>query len=246
MGPRKSVFGILALLLIGFASVSWARSAAGEFSGRTSDGSGLVLPGVTIVITGPGVDARVVTDERGQFSVAAPPSAGSAVYVLKATLPGFASREVIVSPRKPVELTLHLPCHLPDLIVDAGAAAVVNDADAAFLLRVDSVVPFAYRKIGNTCGPGFDVTATVTETIKDVAGRGSTRLSFVVFERPRLEVGSEYLGFFEWIPSEQRLYPYHRGYFAAIVGGEFACHHTTWPCGPVGGVIGILGELAAR
>lgn len=58
----------------------------GTIIGRVVDGSGGVLPGVTVTVSGSGTDRKVVTDRYGEYRVEGLPPG---TYRLEATLAGF-------------------------------------------------------------------------------------------------------------------------------------------------------------
>ena len=79
----------VALVVLGFGVPAWAQNV-GAIRGTIQDTSGAVLPGVTIVLSNPGViggNQQAVTDERGayQFTNLIP----SGTYAVRAELTGF-------------------------------------------------------------------------------------------------------------------------------------------------------------
>ena len=238
--------------MVAFLSALCSASSAqtlgnGSVSGQVRDHTGGALPGVTVVLAGPGLERRVVTDSTGTYFVEGPP----AVYSLTASLPGFDSFEVrgiTVEAGRHVDLpiTLQLGCITPDLYVDRGLAAAVKEADAVLLFRVASSAPPAYRRLGHFCGIAYEYTATVIERIKDIDRAAPMTVTFVVFEDRQFEVGAEYLAFFEREPRGQRLQVYSPSYIARIVGSEVPCGATSLPCGIVADVVETLRNLTGR
>ena len=234
--------------LFALCSASSAQTVGnGSVSGQVHDHTGDVLPGVTVVLAGPGLKRRVVTDSTGTYFVEGP----AGVYSLTASLPGFDSFEVrgiTVEAGGHVDLpiTLQLGCITPDLYVDIGLAAALKEADAVLLLRVVSSAPPVYRRLGNFCGIAYEYTATVIERIKDIDPAAPMTVTFVTFEDRQFEVGAEYLAFFERVPRGRRFHVYSPGYTARIVGSEVPCGATSLPCGIVADVVENLRNLTGR
>src|SRR6185436_12848783 len=90
---RCGVRALLLLLacLVGFSSPAAAQFGVGSIGGTVTDGSGGVLPGVTVTLSNPGViggDQTAVSDAEGafQFTRLVPGS-----YTVKGELQGFRS-----------------------------------------------------------------------------------------------------------------------------------------------------------
>ena len=241
-------WALVVTFLFALCSASSAQSVSnGSISGQVRDHTGGTLPGVTVVLAGPGLERRVVTDSTGTYFVEGPP----AVYSLTATLAGFESfdlRGITLEAGRHVDLpiTLQLGCITPDLPVDSGLAATLKEADAVLLFRVASSAPPAYRRFGHFCGTAYEYTATVIESIKDIDPAAPMTVTFVVLEDPQFEVGAEYLALFAWEPSGQRFYVYSPSYVARIVGREVPCGATSLPCGTVVDVVETLRNLTGR
>ena len=80
---------LLLVCLMGFASPAAAQFGVGSISGTVTDGSGGVLPGVTVTLSNPGViggDQTTITDVEGayQFTRLVP-----GMYTVKGELQGF-------------------------------------------------------------------------------------------------------------------------------------------------------------
>src|SRR5688572_25086171 len=90
MRTRLLVASVLVCLV---SAVLVATQSRGELVGKVVDHTGAVLPGVSVVLTGP--DRRTATtNERGEFTfVALLPGQ----YVLVAELPGFTSARAHVT-----------------------------------------------------------------------------------------------------------------------------------------------------
>src|ERR1043166_3742034 len=80
--------GLAALFVLGLTATAWAQD--GVITGRVSDPSGAVLPGVTLTLTSPAVQGTrtTVTDEQGLYRVGFLPPG---TYTLKFELQGFGS-----------------------------------------------------------------------------------------------------------------------------------------------------------
>ena len=79
---------LAALVVIVLVAASAAAQSTGQISGIIKDGSGGVLPGVTVTITNAatGIARNVVTDERGAYVVTNLPVG---TYTVSAELQGF-------------------------------------------------------------------------------------------------------------------------------------------------------------
>jgi hypothetical protein len=84
----RVVFVWLVLMLSLHASVASGQVATGQISGRVTDTSGAVLPGVDITVTqtATAITRTTVTNEAGQYSI---PSLPLGPYRITATLQGF-------------------------------------------------------------------------------------------------------------------------------------------------------------
>ena len=83
---------LAALVAILFVAASAAAQSTGHISGIIKDGSGGVLPGVTVTITNAatGISRNAVTDERGAYVVTNLPVG---TYTVSAELQGFRKAE---------------------------------------------------------------------------------------------------------------------------------------------------------
>jgi len=100
---------ICALALVMGAAVGYAQTFRGGISGRITDQSGGVLPGVTVTATnnGTGVSRATVTSSTGDFSL---PDLALGTYTVEASLEGFqpqrATVDVVVSKIAAIEIKL--------------------------------------------------------------------------------------------------------------------------------------------
>ena len=81
-------FTLVALLLLATCADAWAQLATAQMNGRVTDGSGGVLPGVTVTATqtDTGATRTVVTDDSGAYVL---PNLPTGPYRLEAMLSGF-------------------------------------------------------------------------------------------------------------------------------------------------------------
>src|SRR5437763_2264745 len=86
MPLRAMLVGVLALLLT--ATSALAQLSTAQLSGRITDDSGAVLPGVTVTVTqtATGLTRSVTTDEKGTYVL---PNLPTGPYRLEAALQGF-------------------------------------------------------------------------------------------------------------------------------------------------------------
>src|SRR5574341_464424 len=83
---RFPLVGVLSILLT--TATAWAQLSTAQLSGRVTDESGAVLPGVTVTATqtDTGLTRTVVTDETGTYVL---PNLPTGPYRLEAMLQGF-------------------------------------------------------------------------------------------------------------------------------------------------------------
>jgi hypothetical protein len=85
-GLPRTLVGALTVFLS--ASVAWAQLSTAQLSGRVTDESGAVLPGVTVtaIQTETGLTRTVVTSDNGSYVL---PNLPTGPYRLEAMLQGF-------------------------------------------------------------------------------------------------------------------------------------------------------------
>ena len=87
---RRSLTGVVSatIVILFLAAPSWAQLSTAQLSGRVTDESGAILPGVTMTAlqTETGVTRSVVTDEAGRYVL---PNLPTGPYRLEASLQGF-------------------------------------------------------------------------------------------------------------------------------------------------------------
>ena len=83
-------FVVSVLVLVVLVVPMRAQQGTGTITGRASDASGAVIPGVTVTLTSPAVmgTRESITDERGSYRFDQLPLG---TYTLKFELPGFAT-----------------------------------------------------------------------------------------------------------------------------------------------------------
>ena len=122
----KSSVVVLVLWLLGIASAG-AQTFRGGISGRITDESGAVLPGVAVTATNTatGVSRSTVTSTTGDFSL---PDLSLGTYSVEAKLEGFqpqkASVEVTVSKVTAIDLKLGVSQLSETLQVSAASTAL--------------------------------------------------------------------------------------------------------------------------
>ena len=78
---------LVVMLFVTYSTLAWSQSAA-QISGRVTDQSGAVMPGVEVTVTqtATGATRSAVTDETGNYAL---PNLPIGPYRLEAVLPGF-------------------------------------------------------------------------------------------------------------------------------------------------------------
>jgi carboxypeptidase family protein len=134
--PRRFVGLALALLVV-IASAADAQTFRGSITGRVSDSTGAVLPGVTVTATNnaTGVSRTTATSGTGDFSL---PDLQLGTYTVEATLQGFQTLkttvEVTVSRVSSIELKMGLS-NVSET-VQVTAAALTLDVKSTALANV--------------------------------------------------------------------------------------------------------------
>jgi hypothetical protein len=122
----------VALLILASAAQAHAQVAAeGSIRGRVDDGSGAVIPGVTVVATSPSVGGifRAVSDEGGNYRVTELPPAND--YTITVELEGFSKYirpDIIVRAGLNVRLDVSLKVgNLSEAVAVTGSASTIID-----------------------------------------------------------------------------------------------------------------------
>src|SRR5262245_20371182 len=87
MGINTLLRTMFVVLFATYSTVAWSQSTA-QISGRVTDQSGAVMPGVEVTVTqtATGATRSAVTDETGNYAL---PNLTIGPYRLEAVLPGF-------------------------------------------------------------------------------------------------------------------------------------------------------------
>jgi hypothetical protein len=157
------------LTLVGLPAALHAQSAGGTISGTATDGTGGVLPGVTVVITNTdtGVTRTLITDSGGRFVA---PDLPPGPYSVKGTLQGFTAviRSGIgltVGREAVVDLPLKIG-QMSDEITVVGEASTVDTRSASTggLITTGQIegLPLNGRSFVELAGltPGVQLTQT--------------------------------------------------------------------------------------
>jgi hypothetical protein len=119
------VFAVCAMVLPGSLYAQFG-SATGAIFGKVVDEQGGVLPGVAVIVKGPGAPVTVYTDARGEFRVT---NIDAGNYTLTVSLQGFSTvdrENVVVQLGKNTELTIPMK-------LSAVAATVTVSGEAPLL-----------------------------------------------------------------------------------------------------------------
>jgi hypothetical protein len=198
-------------------------AGTGAIIGRAHSG-GLALPGVKVGITGPGVDATVVTDGDGGFDVRAPFQAAD--YELRFELPGFAviRRLVAANPMGLASVSVGMrvcDTTLEPVLVDLGLPETLRLASAVVQFRIATVVgPRPAQETGEgVCGgQEFEIIGTSARTAKLATGLDTPRSFLVRSGRTDYQANQEFLAFLWWNPAISRYVP--GGYMVPVVDGR--------------------------
>jgi len=205
MSTSRSAIALGLMLMAGDAA-SQPRPG-GHVTGRVIDGSGGVLPGVTVTVRATNLRRQAATDASGRFDVADVP-AGS--YVVTAELSGFetAVRQVLLltsGSTVDVTLTVSMEFCNRDFVVDRGFRETIIESDAILLARITSVA--LTRGVKSGCSAdAVTYTATVLEGMKARAEDGE--LSTIRWVQDEDSVGpksgEEYVVFLSWDAAHSR------------------------------------------
>src|SRR5437899_8632113 len=92
---KKIVSALSVFLLLLTASTAGAQTFRGGISGRVTDGTGAVLPGVTVTATNDatGISRTTVSSATGEFSL---PDLALGIYTVEAVLQGFQNAKTAI------------------------------------------------------------------------------------------------------------------------------------------------------
>src|SRR5262249_25959270 len=140
MFPRQRLVAALSMFfVILVAAVGSAQTFRGGISGRVADGTGAVMPGVTVTATNDatGVARTTVTSATGDFSI---PDLQLGTYTIEATLQGFQTVrtkvEVSVSQIASVDLKMGLSTVAETKTISVTGSALVLDTVSTALSNV--------------------------------------------------------------------------------------------------------------
>jgi len=196
----------LALMLTAGNAASQALPG-GHVAGRVIDGSGGLLPGVTVTVRATNLRRQTVTDAGGRFDVTDVPP-GS--YIVTAELTGFetALRQVLLlTPTSVVDVTLTVSMEFcnRDIVVDRGFRATTIESDAVLHVRITGVAPTRGLKSGCSAD-AVTYTATVVEGMKSRAE--DRELSAIRWVQDADSIGpksgEEYVVFLTWDTAHSR------------------------------------------
>ena len=122
--------GLLAVVLIGWASIALAQETTGTLTGRIIDAQQLPIPGVTVTVAGPQGTQEITTDAEGRFRV---PFLTPGIHTLRATLAGFTTIE-----QPNVSIRLGQTVDLPLTMAVAGITQTVDVRTAAPLVDLSN------------------------------------------------------------------------------------------------------------
>ena len=157
------------LFLATFASPAAYAQSTASIAGTVKDGSGGVIPGVTIVVKNDttGNAQEVVTDSDGAYQITA---LGAGSYTVTASLAGFktaTAKGVRVAPGQPVNIPLTLEVgSLEEVVTVASSSELINTqtATVAATLNADQLtrMPTPTRNALNAVAflPGVNTTGT--------------------------------------------------------------------------------------
>ncbi|MBI4471073.1 MAG: carboxypeptidase regulatory-like domain-containing protein [Acidobacteria bacterium] len=149
----SSHFGKLLLLVVFFsvsAAITVAQQSAGNINGRLSDGSGAVIPGVSVTLNSPAVqgEQKAITDEAGNYRfILLPPAA----FTLTFELSGFKTlirEEVIVSVGKTTTINATL-----DVATQAETVTVTGESPVVDVTATTLVVNLDHTILKGVLGP---------------------------------------------------------------------------------------------
>ena len=181
---------LILLMAVAVASRASAQRTTGEISGKVSDESGGVLPGVTVTIAGAGVAGTptIVTSETGAYKFQLLPP-GS--YTLEYTLQGFTTlkrADVPVAVGSTIELDVKMTVGaLTETLTVVGQAPVVNATSAEVSTTMNQewvtnapVKRFSYFDFANSA-PGVSSNSNVGQsTTAQVLGSSTNENSYQI------------------------------------------------------------------
>jgi outer membrane receptor protein involved in Fe transport len=131
--------GLAALLSFCAAAGAAAQGTSGAIAGRVRDAQGLVVPGVTVTVTGSQGSRTAVTDDRGAFTV---PFLTPGTYRLRVELSGFSPltrEDLIVRLGETTEVALTLELEgVAEAVTVRGGTPVIDARSTTTGVNLDS------------------------------------------------------------------------------------------------------------
>jgi len=136
-------FVVCAMLVPGAVFAQFGQST-GAIIGKVVDEQGGVLPGVSVIVKGPGAPVTVYTDARGEFRVT---NIDAGAYTLTVSLQGFSTvnrENVVVQIGKNTELTISMK-----LSAVAATVTVTGEAPILETKRVQSGAQISQQELSS-------------------------------------------------------------------------------------------------
>jgi carboxypeptidase family protein len=130
---RQIVSAFIVFIALACASVAAAQTFRGSITGRVSDQTGAVLPGVTVTATndGTGVSRTTATSDTGDFSI---PDLQLGMYTVEASLQGFQTvqSKVEVTVSRIVSLDLKMGvAQVAETVIVSGSSPLLDTVSTA-------------------------------------------------------------------------------------------------------------------
>lgn len=139
-----ALFAVLLILLVPSLAPAVAAQTAGTIAGVVTDGSGAVLPGVSVTArnTGTGLVRSVVTSEGGRYTI---PSLQPGTYEVRAELPGFQPHvrpdvELAVAERLAINMMLQLGgVEIDEVVVGQTPLVNTSTSELSYLVGAQAI-----------------------------------------------------------------------------------------------------------
>jgi hypothetical protein len=189
MYARISAFMLAAVLAIAAAAAA-QETTTGTITGMIKDAKGLVVPGVSVTVTGPQGAQTVVTDGEGRYLA---PFLVPGTYVVRAELQGFKAAEqpnVVVSlgSRREVDLELQIGGITETVVVEVQTQTVdtqtttiggVLDSEQLSRLPAGRSLPeFLYMVPGVSASAGINTPGSVANP--SIAGASGLENNYII------------------------------------------------------------------
>ena len=172
---RRFVVGSILVcgLILGATAPAIAGQADATIFGQVTDGSGAILPGVTVTVASPALQVQqmvAVTDERGEYRVTPLPLG---TYTVEFTLPGFQTIR-----REGIRLTAGFVARLDVSLAVGGVAETVTVSGASPVVDV------------KTTAAGTQMTREILDAVPTSRNSLNSVLLFAAGARPTMELGA--------------------------------------------------------